>query len=51
MYLRAVLVLFLCGFSLVFGQKNKLLDEGFWQRATLAQVQAKIKKGADVNAK
>ena len=50
MFLRVVLVLFLCGFSLVFGQ-NKLLDEAFWKTATPAQVQAKIKKGADVNAR
>ena len=29
---------------------NKLLDEHFWQEATLAEVEAEIARGADVNA-
>ena len=49
MFLRVVLVLFLGGFSFVYGQ-NKLLSSSFWKTATPAQVQAQI-KGADINAK
>ena len=50
MFLRYVLVLFLGGFSSVYGQ-NKLLDHDFWQTATVDSVRAELKAGARVNAK
>ena len=50
MFLRLVLVLFLCGFSFVCGQ-NKFLNKNFWQTATVDVVRAELKAGARVNAK
>ena len=51
MYLRVVFILFFGGVSLVYGQKNKLLDYDFWLTATPEDVHAELEKGADVNAR
>ena len=49
MRLVCILVLFLIGLSFVTAQRG-MVGKDFWETATISQVQARIRAGADVNA-